>query len=183
MRGIFATLTLAFIAASGIAAALVIAKPIDPPARGPQAAVWTELGWPFPLDPWGRGEAFRCSASDCGTEVNLYLRIKTGFCNCTAGVADDDDLGRISDAELFGAELPPLSDGRAVVLAGMNGRARSHALASGQGLWVAALHAQCDAVVATAVVALDQLPAVEPAVMSFLEGRLARRGAVAALAR
>ena len=38
------------------------------------APVWTETPWPFPNDPWGKGKAFRCKATDCGTEVNVYLR-------------------------------------------------------------------------------------------------------------
>ena len=60
------------------------------------APVWTEIAWPFPNDPWGKGKAFRCRAADCGAEVNVYLRAKIGFCNCTTGVADDEDLrGRL----------------------------------------------------------------------------------------
>ena len=54
--------------------------------------VWTEVQWPFPVDPWGKGKAFRCKAGDCGSEVNLYVRAKLGFCNCTTGIADDTDL-------------------------------------------------------------------------------------------
>ena len=44
-------------------------------------------------------------AADCGTEVNIYIRAKIGFCNCTTGVADDEELDRISDFDLFGNEL------------------------------------------------------------------------------
>src|ERR1700694_200305 len=47
--------------------------------------VWTEVKWPFPLDQWGVGRAFVCRAADCGREVDLYLRAKLGFCNCTTG--------------------------------------------------------------------------------------------------
>jgi hypothetical protein len=36
--------------------------------------VWTETQWPFPMDQWGRGRAFRCKPADCGTDVNIYLR-------------------------------------------------------------------------------------------------------------
>ena len=32
--------------------------------------VWTEVAWPFPIDQWGKGKAFRCKAADCGAEVN-----------------------------------------------------------------------------------------------------------------
>src|SRR5438128_1742950 len=63
----------------------------------PPKPVWTEVQWPFLIDQWGKGKAFRCGAEDCGTEVNLYLRAKIGFCNCTTGVADDEELERLSD--------------------------------------------------------------------------------------
>ena len=33
---------------------------------------WTEVAWPFPIDQWGKGKAFRCKAADCGAEVNIY---------------------------------------------------------------------------------------------------------------
>ena len=33
--------------------------------------VWTETAWPFLLDAWGPGRAFRCEASVCGTAVTL----------------------------------------------------------------------------------------------------------------
>ena len=68
--------------------------------------VWTEVAWPFPIDQWGKGKAFRCKAADCGAEVNLYLRAKIGFCNCTTGVADDEDLDRMGDLVLVGDVSP-----------------------------------------------------------------------------
>ena len=72
------------------------------PRRRRGQPAWTEVAWPFPIDQWGKGKAFRCKAADCGTEVNLYIRAKIGFCNCTTGVADDDELDRISDFDLLG---------------------------------------------------------------------------------
>src|SRR5438105_12173048 len=63
--------------------------------------VWSEVKWPFPLDQWGTGRAFRCQAANCGAEINLYLRAKLGFCNCATGVSDDDELDRVGDLELF----------------------------------------------------------------------------------
>src|SRR5262245_19063008 len=62
---------------------------------------WTEVKWPFPIDQWGTGRAFQCSGENCGTEIKLYLRPKLGFCNCTTGVADDAELDRVGDLELF----------------------------------------------------------------------------------
>ena len=26
--------------------------------------VWTEVAWPFPIDQWGKGKAFRCKAAE-----------------------------------------------------------------------------------------------------------------------
>ena len=66
----------------------------QPSAAQPMRAVWTEVKWPFPLDQWGTGRAFQCGAGACGGEVNLYLRPKLGFCNCTTGVSDDAELDR-----------------------------------------------------------------------------------------
>ena len=54
-------------------------------------------------DQWGKGKAFHCKAADCGTEVSLYVRAKIGFCNCTTGVADDEELERLSDFDLMGS--------------------------------------------------------------------------------
>ena len=69
--------------------------------------VWTEVGWPFPLDQWGRGRAFQCKAADCGREVKLYLRAKIGFCNCATGVADDAELVPV---EVAAPDDPPATD-------------------------------------------------------------------------
>ena len=63
----------------------------------PSRPVWTEAQWPFAADEWGKGKAFRCEAANCGVEVNLYIRAKIGFCNCTTGVSDDEELDRLAD--------------------------------------------------------------------------------------
>ena len=73
--------------------------------------VWAEVQWPFPMDEWGKGKAFRCTAADCGAEINLYIRAKIGFCNCTTGVSDDDELNRLSDFNLMGDKLSVLGAG------------------------------------------------------------------------
>ncbi len=95
--------------------------------------VWTEVAWPFPMDQWGKGKAFRCTAADCGAEVTLYIRAKIGFCNCTTGVSDDEELDRISDFDLIGGKLRRAgrraSRSRS---AWMKGRSRAYALAGSQ---------------------------------------------------
>src|SRR5947207_718791 len=86
---------------------------------------WSEVKWPFPMDQWGHGRAFRCEVADCGVEIKLYLRAKIGFCNCTTGVSDNDELDRVGDLELFSGEWVGLADGHPIRVGWMNGRSRS----------------------------------------------------------
>src|SRR5215470_13409870 len=133
---------------------LAIWRP-DGPDRSRDPPVWTEVAWPFPLDQWGAGKAFTCRQADCGTEVRVYLRAKLGFCNCATGVANDEDLDRMSDFDLIGGEVIPLAAGRPVTIGTMNGRDRAYAFASDNKLGKSALSVvfndRCDMVVATAV--------------------------------
>src|ERR1051326_945557 len=78
-------------------------------AAPPGSPVWSEVEWPFLMDQWGKGKAFQCKAADCGTDVNLYLRAKIGFCNCTTGVSDDDELSRVGDIAIIGGNVAPLA--------------------------------------------------------------------------
>jgi hypothetical protein len=80
---------------------------------------------PSPIDQLEEGKAFRCKAADCGTEVNIYLRAKIGFCNCTTGV--DEDLDRMGDLVLVG-EASALGTGRPISIASMKGRSRAETL-------------------------------------------------------
>ena len=78
--------------------------------------------------PWTSGARARRSAarpSDCGTEVTVYVRAKIGFCNCTTGVSDDEELDRISDYDLLGNKLAALGPGRPIAVAWMKGRSRA----------------------------------------------------------
>ena len=79
----------------------------------------------FPHGPVGQGQGVPCKASDCGTEVTVYVRAKIGFCNCTTGVSDDEELDRISDFDLFGNELSRSAPGRPIAVAWMKGRSRA----------------------------------------------------------
>ena len=40
----------------------------DASTVGAPRPVWNEVKWPFPLDQWGLGKAYRCGTADCGTE-------------------------------------------------------------------------------------------------------------------
>jgi hypothetical protein len=147
--------------------------------------VWTEGRWPFPADPWGKGKAFRCKAADCGGEVEIYLRAKLGFCNCTTGVADDGDLERMGDLDLVGGEAAALGPGRPVTVGSMQGRSRAYALTArdrpGKSVVAIAFNERCDMIAATAVLQDERPATIEPAVVAFLNSRTVLRWAEAAL--
>jgi hypothetical protein len=163
----------------------------SPPADNANAVataarpVFTEATWPFPIDQWGTGRAFNCKPADCGTEVTLYLRAKLGFCNCTTGVADDEELERVGDLDLAGSQSAALGPGRPITVHWMKGRSRSYAVggrvASAKSALSLAFNDRCDAIVATAVVAGDRPSAQEPAVLEFLNGDLVLRWAESTL--
>jgi hypothetical protein len=144
------------------------------------APVWTEVAWPFPTDPFGKGKAYRCKAADCGAEVNVYLRAKIGFCNCVTGVADDDDVDRMGDLALIG-EASPLGTSRPVRIARMDGRSRPYTLNARTPLGKTAISVvfreRCDMIAATAVLGHDRPAAIEPSVIEFLNGSTVMRWA------
>jgi len=141
---------------------------------------WTEVAWPFPLDQWGKGKAFRCKAADCGAEVNIYLRAKMGFCNCTTGVADDEDLDRMGDLVLVG-EASPLGTGRPISIAWMKGRSRAYTLNArnppGKTAISVVFNERCDMIAATAVLGHDRPAATEPSVIECLNSNTVMRWA------
>src|ERR1700691_2938092 len=132
------------------------------PMLGRSAAVtapshprFSEIQWPYPTDEWGQGKAFRCAAADCGVEVNLYIRAKIGFCNCSTGVSDDNELDRLSDFNLMGDKPSVLGPGHEINIAWMKGRSRAYTVtepyhAPGSVLAIA-FNDRCDAIVATAI--------------------------------
>jgi hypothetical protein len=140
--------------------------------RSDDRAVWTEVAWPFPVDQWGTGKAFKCKPADCGGEIKVYLRAKLGACNCATGVANDDDLDRMSDFDLVGGEVVPLASGQPIKIGDMNGRDRGYALTSasppGKSALSVAFNDRCDMVVAMAVLPHDRPATVEAAVIAFL---------------
>jgi len=155
-------------------AALLGGQNVRPPETNVPEAAWVEIRWPFPSDPWGKGKAFRCPASHCGTEVTVFVRPKIGFCNCATGVADDEELARIGDLDLLGSRLTAQGAGRPVKIAWMNGRSRTFAIEGGAH-WSSVLsigyNDRCDAVVATALVGGSDADAAEAKVVTFLNGR------------
>jgi len=156
-----------FMAVSGLPA------PADRTALRP---VWTETKWPFLLDQWGIGKAFVCAPADCGAEIDVYVRPKIGFCNCSTGVSDDNELDRLSDFNLMGDKPSVLGPGHEINIAWMKGRSRAYAVAEpyhapGSALAIA-FNDRCDAIVATATVAHDPPTAIEPSVIDFLNSEV-----------
>src|SRR6476619_865814 len=139
---------------------------------------WTELPWPFPMDQWGKGKAFQCKAADCGAEVAVYIRAKIGFCNCATGVADDEELDRISDFDLMGNQLTALGPGQPITVAWMKGRSRAFSVGAqhaGRSALSLGFNDRCDAIVATAVAGLERPAAIEAAVLEFLNSPVVAR--------
>jgi hypothetical protein len=171
-------------AAIGGTAAFLAAKPPTDAHRtsSHHTAVWSAAAWPFPIDQWGQGWAYQCKAADCGIDVNLYLRPKIGFCNCQTGVADDQELDRVSDVDLFGSERSALGPGRPITVHEMKGRSRGYRVgaASAKSVLSLAFNNRCDVVVAT-VVAGDESVLQEQAVLEFLNGDLMLHWAEAVL--
>jgi hypothetical protein len=141
----------------------------------PSHPIWAEVQWPFPMDEWGKGKAFQCKAADCGAEVNFYIRAKIGFCNCTTGVSDDNELDRLSDFNLMGNKLSVIGPGHPIAVAWMKGRSRSYTVAgpfrAGQSALAVAFNDHCDAIVATVVIAHDRPAIIEPSVIEFLNSK------------
>jgi hypothetical protein len=144
-------------------------------ATAPSHPVWAEVQWPFAMDQWGKGKAYRCKAADCGAEVNLYIRAKIGFCNCTTGVSDDDELARLSDFNLMGDTASVLGPGHPINVAWMKGRIRPYAVAgpaaAGQSALAVAFNDHCDAIVATVVSEHERLAPIEPSIIEFLNSK------------
>ena len=183
-KGTLLAIVLAFVLGGAVGAFALLGKqalgPSGSAAQSPKP-VWTEVQWPFLMDQWGKGKAFRCGAEDCGTEVNLYLRAKIGFCNCTTGVSDDEELERLSDFDLMGTHIANLGDGRPITVAWMKGRSRSYAFTGaargGKTALSVAFNDRCDAIVATVVIGHGQPGVLEPGVLEFLNGKTVLRWA------
>jgi hypothetical protein len=161
------TVALATVVGAAASAAVVAMRP--QPGAPPQHPVWSEIEWPFPVDQWGTGKAFACTAADCGTKVEVYIRPKVGYCNCSTGVDSDAELERVGDTELLSQSVEPLGRGRPIKVGWMQGLARPYKIsAGGTGVVSIAFNDECDAVVALAAVEKGDPAAVAPAVMAFL---------------
>jgi hypothetical protein len=132
---------------------------------------WREIAWPFPRDGWPAGRAFRCATQSCGEEIEVYVRPKIGFCNCGTGVADDDEVDRVTDLDLISERFAPLEPGKAIRIADMPGRSRSYDLRMSDGSRHTAIgiavSRRCDLLVAVAQ-GRGAISGVQPVALDFL---------------
>ena len=156
---------------AGSVAVFGLRAPVDPSAVEP---AWTEVKWPFPLDQWGIGKAFVCMPSDCGSKVDVYVRPKIGFCNCSTGVSDDAELERVGDTDLVSADVRPLGPGRPIKVGWMEGLVRAYRVSGATAdkrLLSVAFNDECDVVVAVAALGNGDPAAAGPAIMAFLNSK------------
>jgi hypothetical protein len=141
----------AALAVGAAALASLGAQPVHAAGLEASRTPFSETAWPFPIDQWGGGRAFRCDP--CGVQLALFVRAKVGFCNCTTGVSDDIEIDRVADFDLFPGRVTPLAPGEPVAVSWMKGRARAFAvdgpLAARRYLFTIALANKCDGVIAT----------------------------------
>jgi hypothetical protein len=170
MRKVFIPLTTMII--TGAVAAFCAALTPGPQAAAERHPVWSPAKWPFAMDQWGTGTAFSCKASDCGSDINLYLRPKIGFCNCTSGVADDEELERLADFGLFSNRQAALAPSRPIEVGWMKGRSRPYAFVGAlrrqKSALTIAFSDRCDAIVATTVADSDHFAEIESLTLDFL---------------
>ena len=165
------------LALAAVASATASAPHRMAPRPAGDPAAWTETKWPFLMDQWGKGRAFRCGPADCGAELNVYVRPKIGFCNCTTGVSDDAELDRVGDVELIGAKFAPLREGRPVTVGHMRGRSRLYMVQAEprRNAIAIAFNDRCDVVVATVVADRALPPQAEASAVAFLNGSVVMR--------
>ena len=153
---------------AGSAAVLGVRAPTNPSAIEP---VWTETKWPFLQDQWGIGKAFVCMPGDCSTKIEIFVRPKIGFCNCSTGVSDDNELERVADTDLVSPKVRPVAPGSPVKVGWMRGLSRPYVMSDekpNERLLSVAFNDECDVVVALASLGKADPALVAPAVISFL---------------
>jgi hypothetical protein len=158
---------------------LAIAQTIGLALADPAHPTWMEMKWPFLMDQWGEGRAFQCKREDCGAELNLYIRAKIGFCSSTTGVADDNELERLSDFDFVTGHITALGVGHEIDIAGMKGRLRAYVtgsiIPSQTYAFSVAFNNNSDALVATVVFNEGNPATMEPVIIQFLNGETIQR--------
>jgi hypothetical protein len=156
---------------AGSVAVLGWRAPVNPTAM---EAAWTEVKWPFLLDQWGIGKAFVCMPADCGSRLDVYVRPKIGFCNCSTGVSDDAELERVGDTDLVSPGARPVGPGRPIKVGWMEGLIRAYRVPGGptdKRLLSVAFNDECDVVVALAALGDGDPSVAGLAVADFLNSK------------
>ena len=99
--------------------------------------------------------------------------------SCQSGVADDPELERVSDFDLFGGQGTALAPGHPIAVRWMKGRSRPYLLSGSRrqkkSILTIAFNDRCDVVVATAVVDPARFDELEVVVLGFIGGETAFR--------
>ena len=144
--------SLRFLALVGVAALALSATGVRAHDAGRATAGWQSIAWPFPRDAWPAGHAYHCAKDVCGADLSVYIRPKVGFCNCATGVADDEEVDRVSDLDLISQRFTPAAPGSEIRIADLGGRARDYNLQKSateqRPAEAIALSHQCDLIVA-----------------------------------
>ena len=99
----------------------------DGEVETPRRPVWTGgSNGRFPSTSGAEARRFAAQPPIVGVEVNVYVRAKIGFCNCTTGVADDEELDRVADPRLGPATPRPRLPVAPISVAWMKGRSRAY---------------------------------------------------------
>jgi hypothetical protein len=166
--------------ALAVMGATAFAAHLGPRPQAQGGVTWQEAEWRMPLDNWGQGRAWHTTTAG-GTEVLLYARTKTGFCNCFNGVADDTEIDRIGDVDLHGEDFTATAPGEVTSIGDLSGRKRSFQTSN---RWSGARHVlsivaatDCKAVVATIVSVEAISPGAEASAVALLTGDKFRRWA------
>ncbi len=138
---------------------------------------WQEVPWPFPVDAWSAGRAYRCDPSKCESEINIFIRPKIGFCSCDRGVSDDDEIDRVGDLVLIDENYTPATRGISVTFNGMTGRARRFKATSRPLIEIVgiALARKCDSIIATVVSDRKISESGEEAIIELLNSKQIKR--------
>ena len=161
----------AIVSIAGIAGSAAVLGNRAPANSNVMEPVWTEVKWPFLQDQWGIGRAFACMPADCGVKITVFIRPKIGFCNCSTGVSDENELERVADTDLVSPKVRPVGPASPVKVAWMRGLSRPYLVSDenpNERLLSVAFNDECDVVVALASLGNSDPTVVAPAVMSFL---------------
>ena len=133
---------------------------------------FAEVPWPFLLDQWGLGQAFKCAAAGLRCGGRRVSARENGYCNCATGVSDDEELDRVGDVSLLSSSFVPLRAGEPVTVGWMKGRSRVYDVAprysNKQNALSVAINDKCDVIVATVLAQRTVPPGSERAAMAFL---------------